>query len=96
MAGTTVTISVEELYKLVKHAESGIFYFNLPRRGDEYHRCLRVIVVNDLDPTFRFELTENNMLTRTATFTLEEIFGLLPRLSAVLPQLLAFLNEQAE
>jgi hypothetical protein len=96
MAAATVSISVEELAKLIKHADAGMFYFNLIRRGNEFHRCLRVQIVNDLDPTFRFELTEDDRIVRTAMFKLNEIFDLLPSLSAAMPRLLAFLKEQAE
>jgi hypothetical protein len=87
----TVTMSVEELAGLVKHANSGHYFFNLPRsqrdRQDQYHRCVRIYDLyqdNSGDPTFAFEYQENNSRVATVQHTLRDLFETLPLMRAFL------------
>jgi hypothetical protein len=84
---TTVTMPVEELAKLVKHAENSLFFYNLPRTNTyQYHRCLKVELRYEMadDPELRFVLEENSRTVEMATHKLSDIFRLLPRLAAFL------------
>ena len=86
---TTVTMPVEELAKLVKHAENSLFWYNLPRTGDayQYHRCLSILFQETGGGTqIRFELQENQRIVETVTHKLDDIFRLLPRLTVFLAE----------
>lgn len=89
----SVTISIEELAALVKHANSGHYFFNLPRsqrdRGDQYHRCVRVYDLyqdNSGEPTFEFEYQENGSRVATVRHTLRDLFETLPLMRTFLQE----------
>ena len=92
-----VTMSVEELAKLVKHSDQTLFWFNLQRDAHRFHRCLKIQLYEPGDgPELRFEVQEDNVLGATVTLKLADIFGLLPRLASILPRLEAFLKTQVD
>jgi hypothetical protein len=83
-----VTLSVEQLFELAKHTHGAPYrqWLNLRRRetGD-YHRCIAVDLIEDVEPKIRFEMQENgNQVTGNVIHTVEDIFTLLPRLRALL------------
>jgi hypothetical protein len=77
---------VEELAKLVRHAENSMFWVNLPRNnGYQFHRCLRILCTEQVGGTeIRFEMQEDGNVVETVTHKLTDLFGLLPRLAAFL------------
>lgn len=78
----SITMPVEELAKLIKHAEAGSFFFNLPRHhSDRYHRCVRISDTYPSrmdDPTFVFELQEDGSRVKAVQHTLRDLFETLP------------------
>lgn len=89
MAASTVTISVEELAKLVKHGDNSLFFYNLPRAVGQYHRCVRIEFLESggLDGTsLRFTIEVDGAEKQTVTHRLVDVFDLLPRLSAWLAE----------
>ena len=86
---TTVTMPVEELAKLVKHAEQSLFWYSLPRDPEthQYHRCLSItFLTTDGGTQIRFELQENHRIVESVTHKLDDIFRLLPRLAVFLAE----------
>lgn len=82
-----ITMPVAQLVDLVKHANNTLFWFNLPTtRQQSYHRCLRVLLIEYPEPSLTFELQEDSRVAATVTHTLDNIFNLLPRLSAWLEE----------
>lgn len=79
-----VTMPVSQLADLVKHAQNTLFWMNLPRKNDSFHRCLRFVLIEYPEPTITFELQEDSRVVRTVTHTLDALFDLLPRLEVFL------------
>jgi len=74
----TVTMPVEELAKLVKHAD-GHYFFNLPRTEKQFHRCLRISDrYYGTDPTFIFEYEEDGRRMATVQHSMRDLFETLP------------------
>lgn len=84
-----VTIPVTELIKLCQHAVGGSYFFNLPRKGDMYHRCVRVsdTYPNPTgEPSFTFEYQENGNRIATISHSLRDLFETLPLMRAFLAE----------
>ena len=81
---TKVTMDVEELAALVKHAEQGMFWYNMPRSPDQFHRCLSMRFIDYPEPEIRFELQHDNRLVAVVAHKVADLFDLLPRLRAML------------
>lgn len=87
MDESKVTVGLEELAKLVRHAELSLYWYNLPRQsGDRvFHRCLQIAFLEHADgTTLQFLLLEDNNVKQTVTHKLRDLFELLPRLNALL------------
>jgi hypothetical protein len=81
---TKITMDAEELAALVKHSEQSMFWWNMPRRHDQFHRCLSMRVIDYPEPEIRFELQDDNRVVATVTHKVADLFNLLPRLLAML------------
>lgn len=83
-----VTMPVEELAKLVKHSEHALFFFNLPRRNGQFHRCLRLQILDAVpgNEEIRFEIQEDDRVVQMTTHSVEALFSLLPRLTKFLAE----------
>lgn len=77
----TVSMPVEELAKLVKHADNSLFFHNLRRESpSEFHRCVEIRMLDFIVPEIEFVLTSDNNRIATVRHKLDDIFDLLPRL----------------